>query len=115
MTVLLIGGNLLAEKVDSFAAGKELAASTNKPLLLDFMTDWWGSCKRFARAAEEDQEVIDKLDQVILVQIDCEKGEGIDLAKEYGVRGYPTFVLANAKGEAYYRWMDTQKSFYLKK
>jgi hypothetical protein len=38
--MLLLSGNILAEKVESFAAGKAMAASTNKPLLLDFMTDW---------------------------------------------------------------------------
>ena len=113
--MLLLSGNILAEKVESFAAGKAMAASTNKPLLLDFMTDWWGSCKRFARAAEEDEEVKSKLDEVILVQIDSEKGEGIELAKKYGIRGYPTFILANAEGEAYYRWMGYSKEYFFKK
>ena len=33
------------------------------------------------------------------MKIDAEKGEGIDLAKRFGVRGFPTIVFANAKGE----------------
>ncbi len=37
---LLITGSLFAEKVSSFSEGKALASKLNKPLLLDFMTDW---------------------------------------------------------------------------
>ena len=32
------------------------------------------------------------------MKIDAEKGEGIDLAKQYGVRGFPTIIFANDKG-----------------
>jgi len=53
----------------------------------------------FARAAESNEVILNVLNDVILVNIDCEKGEGIELAKKYGVRGYPTFLMANAKGE----------------
>ncbi len=33
------------------------------------------------------------------MKIDAEKGEGIDLAKQYGVRGFPTIIISNDKGE----------------
>ena len=33
------------------------------------------------------------------MKIDAEKGEGIELAKRFGVRGFPTIVFANQKGE----------------
>jgi len=46
---------------------------------------------------------------VVLVQIDCEKGDGIDIAKEYNVKGYPTFVLVNKDGESLYRWWGYSK------
>ena len=36
----LLCGSLFAEKVYTIAEGKTLAAKSNKPLLLDFMTDW---------------------------------------------------------------------------
>lgn len=53
----------------------------------------------FARAAESNEVILNVLDDVILVHIDCEKGEGVAIAKKYGVRGYPTFLMANAAGE----------------
>lgn len=33
------------------------------------------------------------------MRIDAEKGEGVDLAKQYSVRGYPTTVFVNSDGE----------------
>jgi len=42
---------------------------------------------------------------VILLKNDCEKGAGVDLAKTYGVRGYPTFAMVNAGGEVTDCWI----------
>ena len=56
-----------------------------------------------------------KLEAVVLYKIDCEKGEGIALAKEFKVLGYPTFVLANAEGETIYRWMGYTKPLLFEK
>ena len=53
----------------------------------------------FARAVNENETIKSVLDDVILVQIDCEKGEGPEIAKKYKVRGYPTFLTTNAQGE----------------
>lgn len=43
--------------------------------------------------------------QAILLPIDAEKGEGIALARRYGVYAYPTFVLANSDGEVLDAWL----------
>ena len=56
-----------------------------------------------------------QLEDIILVQIDCEKGEGVELKKKYSIKGYPTFILANAEAEAYYRWMGYSKELLIKK
>ena len=53
-----------------------------------------------------------KLDSVILVQIDAEKGEGIELKDRYNVKGYPTFILANERGEAISRWWGYSKEMF---
>ena len=45
----------------------------------------------------------------MLVQINCEKGDGGELAKEFNIKAYPTFVIANAKGETIYRWWGYTK------
>jgi tetratricopeptide (TPR) repeat protein len=41
---------------------------------------------------------------VILLKNDCEKGEGVDLAKKYEVRVYPTFAMVDHEGQVTDRW-----------
>jgi len=59
----------------------------------------------FARAVNENDAIKNALNDVILYQVDCEKGEGIEVAKKYEVRGYPTFIAMNGKGEVTDRWI----------
>jgi len=53
----------------------------------------------FARAAKSDEAILAVLETAILYPIDCEKGEGIEIAERYNVRGYPTFKLVSSSGE----------------
>jgi tetratricopeptide (TPR) repeat protein len=41
---------------------------------------------------------------VVFLKLNAEKGEGKELAEEYQVRGFPTFIVTNAKGEQIDRW-----------
>lgn len=41
---------------------------------------------------------------MILLENDCEKGEGVDLRQQYEVRVYPTFAMVNGAGEVTARW-----------
>ncbi len=40
----------------------------------------------------------------MLFKINARKDEGVDLAKSYGVQGFPTFVVATHEGETLERW-----------
>ena len=42
---------------------------------------------------------------VVLVRIDGEKGAGVDFCKANAIWNYPTFILANSKGETMDRWL----------
>jgi tetratricopeptide (TPR) repeat protein len=44
------------------------------------------------------------LQDVVFFKTDAEKGEGLELAKKYSVKGYPTFLLADAEGAAINVW-----------
>lgn len=59
----------------------------------------------FARAVDSNELIKNALENVIFLNIDCEKGEGIEIAKKYGVNGYPTFLMTNAKGEVTDGWI----------
>lgn len=41
---------------------------------------------------------------MVLLKNDCEKGAGVDLAKKYKVRMYPTFAMVDRNGEVTDRW-----------
>lgn len=59
----------------------------------------------FARAVDSDETIQNALKDVVFLNIDCEKGEGPEIAKKYGVRGFPTFLMTNAKGEVTDGWI----------
>lgn len=54
------------------------------------------------------------LDNVVLLAIDSEKGNGPALAKEYKVKGYPTFILLNAEGKTVDRWIGYTKDYFIR-
>ena len=49
---------------------------------------------------------------MVLYKTDAEK-EGVELAKVEKVKGYPTFILQNAKGETIERWAGYSKEYLL--
>ncbi len=50
----------------------------------------------------------------MLKPIDAEKGEGVELAKQYGIIGYPTYIVLNADGQTLDRWIGYDKPSWLK-
>lgn len=76
-----------------------LAKKENKQVFIDISTSWCGYCKRMKANVFTNAEVANYFNSnFINISIDAEKGEGIELAKKYGVRGYPTFVFLNSDG-----------------
>lgn len=81
-----------------------LAKKENKPVFLDISASWCGYCKRMKANVFTDAEVAKYYNSTFInVAVDGEKGEGIELAKKYGVKGYPTFVFLNPDGSLAYQ------------
>jgi protein disulfide-isomerase len=93
-----------------FAAAKSAATQQNKYILLDFTgSDWCPYCIKM------DKEVFAKpafstfADQkLVLVKLDfprranqssAEKSQNQELAKKYGIEGFPTYVLLDPSGK----------------
>ena len=75
-------------------------ADDGKLAMVEFSTDWCIWCKRLAKDTWPNQAVVDFADQhLIPIEVDAEKGDGIELAKKYHIGGYPTMVFVNADGE----------------
>ncbi|OFY44326.1 MAG: hypothetical protein A2X18_01595 [Bacteroidetes bacterium GWF2_40_14] len=68
-------------------------------IFMDCYTTWCGPCKQMANVIFPMEHVGKYFNaNFVNVKIDMEKGEGIDLAKKYGIRAYPTFLILDSDG-----------------
>jgi len=80
------------------------AQQTNKPVFVDVYTSWCGPCKMMNKdifPLEEVGKVYNA--NFVCYQIDAEKGEGVEIAKQYEVKGYPTYLFIKADGTIFHR------------
>lgn len=76
------------------------AEAEKKPVMIDFITDWCRWCDTLDAKTYSDQRVAEFVNaRIVPIKIDAEKGEGIDIAKKYGVNAYPTIVVIKANGD----------------
>ncbi|MDZ7682795.1 MAG: thioredoxin [Fodinibius sp.] len=61
----------------------------DKPVLVDFYTDWCGPCKMMGPILKELKNKMG--DQLNIIKVDAEKNA--DAAIKYNVRGVPTLIL----------------------
>lgn len=74
------------------------SADENKPIFMDCYTVWCGPCKWMSANIFTQNEVADYYNEnFICVKFDMEKGEGINIAKEFSIRAYPTLIFVNSK------------------
>ena len=93
----------------TYAEAKAKAEKEGKQLFMDFYTVWCGPCKVMAKkyfTLESVGKVYNK--QYICLKIDAEKGEGPEIARKYGVRGYPTLIFADQTGKELKKVMGMQ-------
>ncbi len=84
-------------------AAREAARKSDKPIMIDFYTDWCGWCKKLDRDTYSDKRVQALLKQgFVPLKLNAEKN-GRQLAQKYGVRGYPTILFVNADGKVLHR------------
>jgi len=82
----------------------QLAKKENKLIFLDVYATWCGPCRRLASITFPDPEVGKYYnDRFINVKIDGERGEGPMIRQRYAVRGYPSLLFINHKGEVVHR------------
>lgn len=80
----------------AYADALAKAKTVGKALFLDFSTEWCGYCKKLDQVTFSVPAVAKVMESFVAVRIDAEKGEGIELRKRFGVRGFPTLVFVGA-------------------
>jgi thioredoxin-related protein len=107
---------------EDYAKAVEKAKTDKKLVLLDFTgSDWCGWCIKL------DKEVFSKSDfknyakeNLVLVELDFPnakpqtkkvKDQNKELAKKFGVQGYPTIVVLDADGKEVARWGGYSQTF----
>lgn len=89
---------------------------SEKPVVVDFFTEWCGPCRALAPILEE---ISNERDDVNLVKVDA--GNLADIAQKYNVMAFPTLIFfkggesaANLTGlrskDAINKWIDEQAS-----
>ena len=88
----------------SFAQTLEQAKKENKLIFLDAFASWCGPCKLLDKNVFPKKEVGDYFNTNFLnLHIDMEKGEGIEIAKKYGIYSYPTLLFIDGDGKVVYK------------
>lgn len=113
VAVLISGSPALAAGdmwIDNFEQAKAEAKKENKLILADFTgSDWCGWCIKLDEEVFSKKEFKDYVkDKFVLLELDFPRQKKIPaaikeqndkLAKEYGVRGFPTVLVLDADGK----------------
>lgn len=87
-----------------FAGAKQAAGAEGKLVFLDASTSWCSPCRWMERNVFTDKAVADYFNnEFINIKIDCEKGEGVELTKQYGIKSFPTYLFIDENGTLIYR------------
>ena len=93
-----------------FEEGFAEAKKTKKKIMIDVYTNWCGWCKRLDRDVYGNDKVADYLSQqYVIIKLNAESNSKIrfedaayteaELARAFGVTGYPTIIFFNSDGE----------------
>ncbi|MFN8281658.1 MAG: thioredoxin family protein [Chitinophagales bacterium] len=86
----------------------EKAKKENKFILVDCYASWCGPCKWMVKNIFPLTEVGEKVNpNFVSCAFDMEKGEGLELAKKFNIKNYPTYVFLNPNGEIVHRGLGS--------
>ncbi len=85
------------------------AKAENKIIFVDAYTTWCGPCKMMDSNVFTDEKVGEIFNESFInAKIDMEKGEGLEFARKYSVRAYPSFLFIDGDGQLVHRGLGYQ-------
>ena len=95
----------------SYKSAAEKARRLHKTIFIYFYTDWCAPCKQIPKIVFTDSRIRAVIDsQYVSLKVNAEKGEGVALAKRYGVGSFPTFLYTEADGHEIGRIIGTRSN-----
>lgn len=89
-----------------YEAALEMAVKEQKPVFLDFYTDWCAPCKWLEKDAFETEMAAKYFNKnLVSIKINGEKGEGVDLVQRFAIKAYPTMIFVHPTGRELHRFM----------
>lgn len=87
------------EKSPTLSAVLDKAEKVQKPVFVDFYTTWCTPCKMMEEDIFTDKNLANYYNRnFVIYKVDCEKGNGANLAAIYGINNYPTLLFLDVKG-----------------
>src|SRR2546423_6543664 len=84
----------------TFKEAQVIAKQEKKLLFLDCYTTWCGPCKWMTAHVFTNDTVANFFNKnFVCLASDMEKGEGLELAKTYSVKNYPTYIWLDESGK----------------
>lgn len=107
-SALFIGALAFAQGIkfedSNFSTILTKAKKENKLIFIDAYASWCGPCKLMVKNVFPQKSVGDYYNShFVNAKIDMEKGEGIELAKKYNVKAFPTYLFVDGNGEVVHR------------
>ena len=86
-------------------AAQAKSKETGKIIFVDAYTTWCGPCKWMSKHMFTNDTIADFFNQnFVNLKMDMEKeGDGVEMAKWYGIRSYPTLIFLDADGNMLHR------------
>ena len=108
LSSLFIGALAFAQGIKfedtNFSTVLAKAKKENKLVFIDAYASWCGPCKLMVKNIFPQKAVGDYYNShFVNAKIDMEKGEGVDLAKKYNVKAFPTYLFVDGNGEVVHR------------
>lgn len=96
---------------NSWSEALKQAAAQNKYIFVDAYASWCGPCKLLKATTFKNNKVAEFYNSnFINVALDMEKGQGPELAAQWGIQAYPTLIVFTPKGKPVYGTMGFIKS-----